>query len=179
MGGLHETYEKTVKLTARLLPEAITKMDKYIAEPSIKDFTIEVHGMKGVLRSIGAVKLGSEAANLENAAIGDDMDFCVKNYPPFREALTSFSAKLDQALESDENAKHEKIDKEKLSAALLDAKAAAESYDAVGAAEILAPIANFSYNKEADELLKNIIFALEEFNCESALSTIKKMEEIL
>jgi hypothetical protein len=68
MGGLGSAYVSTVRLFARLLPETIAKMDGYISEGDLNGFTTEIHGIKGVLKSIGAVKLGSDASLFENAA---------------------------------------------------------------------------------------------------------------
>jgi|GEM_PF-1703674 len=177
MGGLDEAYEKTVKLLARLLPDAIAKMDKYITERNLKDFTIEVHGIKGVLQGIGAGKLGTDGANLENAALEGDEDYCYTRFPSFKESLNDFSGQLNAALESDITVPKEQIGKEALSAALTDAKTAAEAYDAMGALEALAVLSGRSYSREADGLLEKVTFALEEFDCKGALINIIKIEE--
>ncbi|MCL2699576.1 MAG: HAMP domain-containing protein [Defluviitaleaceae bacterium] len=179
MGGLYEAYEKTVRLMARLLPDAITKMDKYLAEENMRDFTIEVHGIKGVLLSIGAVKIGGDAADIETAALKKDTAFRDEHYPLLKESLTALLALLNTALEADSSVEKEKIDKDRLSAALAEAKTAAEEYNAMQALDTLAPLADFSYNEEADGLLEKVIFALEEFDCKGALTNIIKMEEIL
>jgi HAMP domain-containing protein/HPt (histidine-containing phosphotransfer) domain-containing protein len=178
MGGLYDTYEKTVNLTARLLPEAVKKMDKHISEGNIKNFTVEVHGIKGVLRSIGATKLGGDASDLEHAGLEEDEAFCENNYPTFRESLTEFARQLNLALESDKVITKTKISEDILLETIAKTKYAAECYDAMGALELLAPLKDFSFNEGADELLQNVIFALEEFNCEGAIININKMEEV-
>jgi HPt (histidine-containing phosphotransfer) domain-containing protein len=179
MGGLEEAYEKTVRILARLMPEATEKMDRHIASKNLKDFTVEVHGIKGVLRNIGAVDLGNDAAALEGAAIEKRMEFCAERYVPFKEALMRFSERLDAALAEKPDTVKDKIDKETLLAAVIAAKEAANGFDAMGAADTLAEAAKLSYNDETDVLLKDVLLALEVFDCKGALINIIKMEEIL
>jgi HPt (histidine-containing phosphotransfer) domain-containing protein len=177
MGGLFDVYEQSVKLTARLLPETIDKMDECISDGNSKGFEIEIHGIKGVLRNIGARTLGNKSAHLEKAALAGEIDCCRDEYPAFRELLTKFMEQLNMAVKVE--ADKEKIDKETLLAALKTAKSAAESFDTMQALEAVSPLAGFSYNEEADELFEKVIFALEEFKCESALINIIKMEEMM
>ena len=83
MGGLEDVYLDTVKLTARLLPERVERMDRFI-NTDRNAFTVEVHGLKSVLKNIGAAALGSSAAQLERATIENRMSYCAECYPVFR-----------------------------------------------------------------------------------------------
>jgi len=175
VGGLRDIYEQSVKVTVRLLPETVRKMDAYIEEGDIKKFGIEAHGMKSVLRNIGAATLGSMAAWLENAAKSDEIDYCHENYPPFKELLLKFEGEANVAIAEKTVSKGE-IDKDAFRAAMESALEAAQSYDAVAALETVRPLSGYAYDKDTDDCLKKIIFALEEFNCQNA---IKEMEVIL
>ena len=177
MGGLHDAYEKTVRLLARLLPECIARMTKFLSEGKIKDFAIEVHGIKSVLKNIGAKTLGSDAAGLENAAIEDNVGFCWENYPTFRSTLEDFSNQLNSILKPDESEAKEQLSKERLIEVLAEAKTAAEVYDAMGATEIITGLNGFTYSGEVDKLLESIVFALEEFNCGDAINYILSIEK--
>jgi len=175
VGGLRDIYEQSVRVTVRLLPETIGKMDVYLADEDIKKFGIEAHGMKSVLRNIGAATLGSMAAWLENAAKTDDLDYCQENYPPFKELLLKFESEANAVIAEKVSDKGE-IDKETFRAAIETALEAANSYDAVAALEAVRPLSGYAYDKDIGDCLKKTIFALEEFNCENA---IKEMEVIL
>jgi signal transduction histidine kinase/ActR/RegA family two-component response regulator len=179
MGGLYYVYEKSVKLTARLLPDTIKRMDKELSEGTVKGFTTEVHGLKSVLRNIGALPLGSKAERLEKAAIDGDMGFCNENYPPFKESLEVFHKKLSDAVFSETAVQKGKIDKDTLLKTLDEVKSAAGGYDAIRAIDALSPLLDLSYSDEVDILLEKVIFALEEFNCQGAVTNINKMEELL
>jgi hypothetical protein len=82
-------------------------------------------------------------------------------------------------LEDNGGAEKEAIDKDSLLTALASAKEAANNYDALLALDILNPIADYTYNPEADALLEKVIFALQEFDCKGALINIINLEEIL
>ncbi|MCL2215555.1 MAG: ATP-binding protein [Defluviitaleaceae bacterium] len=177
MSGLPDLYVDTVKLTVKLLPERIEKMDKFLTT-DIKAFTIEVHGLKSALRNIGASKLGSISSKLERAAIDNDTTFCQENYPPFKEGLLELEKVLRGALPED-NAEKESADKSLLLPVIAEAKAAAEGYDRDGALEVLSPHTSFAYDADIDELLKQIISALEAFDCENASNKLTELEEKL
>ena len=50
---------------------------------------------------------------------------------------------------------------------------------AMAALEIMKALEGTTFSAEVDEILKKVVFALEEFNCESALINLKQTEEIL
>ncbi|MCL2223352.1 MAG: response regulator [Defluviitaleaceae bacterium] len=177
MSGLPELYVDTVKLTIKLLPERIQKMDSYLSE-DIKAFTIEVHGLKSALKNIGASKLGNYAAKLERAALDNDTAYCNENYPPFKTGLTELENVLRNALPEDKTEKKQ-ADKTNLLPAIAEAKTAAESYDRDAALEILSQHTSFSYDDDTDGFLKEIISALEAFDCDGALNKLNELEEKL
>ncbi|MCL2690303.1 MAG: ATP-binding protein [Chitinispirillia bacterium] len=177
MSGLEDVYIDTVKLTVRLLPERLDKMDNYIVS-DMKSFTVEVHGLKSVLKNIGAAALGNSAAMLERAALEDNTLYCSEYYPPFKTGLIALKDALNEALRLEASDK-KSADKSSLVQIIADAKAAAESFDRDSALEIITPCSEFSYCAQTDELLEKIVFALEAFDCEGALENIIKLEENL
>ena len=89
MGGMADFYIDTVKLTLRLLPKTLEKMSEYV-KFDIRGFTVEVHGLKSVLRNIGANTLGDSAEALENAGLNNDLDYCNEFYPHFKGEVGEF-----------------------------------------------------------------------------------------
>ena len=173
MSGMEELYLDTVRLTLRLLPERIEKMDSFL-NTELKSFTIEVHGLKSALKNIGASTLGNAASRLERAAIDEDQGYCDENYPSFRDGLDELKNKLNAALQEDEGEK-ESADKALLAPAIAAAKAAAEGYDRDTALEIISKHAAFTYGAEIDGLLGEIISVLEAFDCAAAVTLIEKV----
>jgi HPt (histidine-containing phosphotransfer) domain-containing protein len=149
MGGLVDVYIDTAKLMARLLPERIEKMDKYV-ESDIKAFMIEVHGLKSVLKNIGASELGNSSTWLENAALENDIPYCAKEYPAFRAGLVELMDNLNDAFPKKAAVAKGTQDLALLIKALSEAKAAAEDFDRDKALELIAPHADFTYGAETD-----------------------------
>ncbi|MCL2199136.1 MAG: response regulator, partial [Defluviitaleaceae bacterium] len=174
MSGLPELYIDTVKLTLKLLPERIEKLDGFL-ENDLPAFTIEVHGLKSAMKNIGAAKLGNSAAQLERAGMENNTQYCTEHYPPFKEALNELKAKLSEALPTDTEEK-ETADKATLLPAIAEAKAKAEDYDRDAALEIIQEKAKFSYDEKTDDQLQKIISALEAFDCEGAKNIMIEME---
>jgi CheY-like chemotaxis protein len=177
MSGFSDVYVDTVRLTARRLPETVNKMDKLISAGNIKDFTIEVHGLKSVLRNIGAAELGDSASLLERAGIENNAAYCEESYPHFKAGLLELEKRISTAL-PEEAVKISK-DKSSLVQALDEAKTATELFDCDVALEALLLCTAFTYDEAADKLLNEIIFTLESFNCEGALVNIVKLQEEL
>ncbi|MCL2498917.1 MAG: ATP-binding protein [Defluviitaleaceae bacterium] len=176
LGGMYEVYEDTVRLSARLIPITVKKMDEYLAAGNLKSFAIEVHGLKGVTRSIGAVEIAATAGRLEIAALNNGKDFCNETYPDFREAVMEFIDDLNAALEKEPPTIKEAIDTATLLIKIESAKNAAEGYDAMSALDIAKPLLRFTFGEEGEALLEHAVFALEEFDCQGAA---EKLEEIL
>ena len=175
MSGLEDVYVDTVKLTLRLLPERLGKMDEYI-ESDIKAFTVEVHGLKSVMKNIGAAALGNSAGQLERAALENNIQYCKENYPPFRAGLVKLKESLDAAMKLETADAKKTADKSSLVQVIAEAKTAAENFDRDSALSVITPCSDFSYSEEIDGLLEKIVFALEAFDCEDALKNIIELE---
>jgi CheY-like chemotaxis protein/HPt (histidine-containing phosphotransfer) domain-containing protein/two-component sensor histidine kinase len=175
MNGMLDVFIDTIKLTMRLLPKSIEKMDTLLSEEKLAEFTVEVHGMKSVMRNIGASILGNDAAQLERSASKEDKSFCKKNYPAFRASLISLSEQLMSVLNDEATEVCEMADVFILKEPLADAKVAVESFDRDMALAALSGVTGFTFGAEIDGLMKEIIFALEAFDCERASEMIDKV----
>jgi len=178
MSGMAEIYIDTVKLVARMLPERIEKMDRFIMT-DLQSFTVEVHGLKSCLKNIGAENPGNNAALLEHAALESDIAYCNENFPAFRALLTELSDSLNEVLCAGTDGSKEKADKSSLVSIIPVVKNTTENYDSILASELLTPFADFSYDDETDELLERIILSLDASDYDGAIAGIEEMEEIL
>jgi HPt (histidine-containing phosphotransfer) domain-containing protein len=179
MGGMADLYIGTAKLTARMLPETIEKLDNYKASGDIESFTVEVHGLKTVLKNIGAERLGSISGRLERTALEGNTEYADKVYPRFRRELIEMLAHLEAMFPEKPETRKKTADKATLTGIIFRLRTSAESYDSISALELIAPHFDFTYGEEADKLLAEIIFALEAFNCEGALKKISELEVLL
>ena len=137
----------------------------------MRAFTVEIHGMKSVLKNIGAAELGNKAAELEADAL--DGKACTDEYAVFRDILIEFHQKLNEAIPKKE---HAGLPLDTFELALADAVAAATNFDGNQALELLTPFSGGLLENEANDLLDKIISALEIFDCETALQIMIKLE---
>ena len=175
-GAMEEIYINTVKITAQLLPGRINKIRTSIID-DVDAFIIEIHGLKSVLKNIGASALSLDAAQLESAAINVEISSMSKIYPEFYDSLVKLSKNLNNVLLQNPDEVAKTSDKSMLMKVIPEAKTATENYDSLLALELLAPYINYSYDPEMDELLKQIVFSLETCDYESAVACLEEMEK--
>jgi len=145
----------------------------------MRAFIVQVHGLKSILKTIGAEAMGHSAAQLEKAALDNDIPYCNENYPAFRTQLVGLSDSLNESFRAETAVSKEKADKSSLAGIITEVKNATESYDSILALELLTPYADFSYDDETDELLERIIRSLDASDYDEAIAGIEEMEKIL
>ncbi|MCL2485931.1 MAG: ATP-binding protein, partial [Endomicrobia bacterium] len=74
-------------------------MSAFIQNKDIAKFTITVHTIKSSLGTIGATELSEEAAKLEKASKEQNLEYCVKMFPGFKEKLSILSKNLTAVLQ--------------------------------------------------------------------------------
>ena len=97
VSGQREVYEKLLKMTMNEFEKCVTTLNDLLAAGDMRNFSIEVHGMKSALANIGAMEISAQARDLENASGGGDAAFCAANLPSFLEALGGLNARLTEA----------------------------------------------------------------------------------
>ncbi|MCL2093417.1 MAG: ATP-binding protein [Treponema sp.] len=100
VSGQRDLYEKSLKLLIKEIDKSLHNLSRFLAAQDMRNFEIEVHGMKGSLASIGAQKLSEEAEALEKG----DMDFCSAALPPFLINLKEMQEGLMDAFRDTEGA---------------------------------------------------------------------------
>jgi CheY-like chemotaxis protein len=176
LGGMAEVYENTVKLSARLMPATVEKMSKALDNNDLNGFAIEVHGLKGVIRSIGASEIASKAGKLEAAAIAGNRAFCYENYPSYKIIINEFLHRLNHAIAQEPKTERECVSDGELIEAVKAAKEAAEGYDAMQALKLLKPLVGCAFNHNIAENIEKAVSALEEFNCPEAVAALTEIE---
>lgn len=175
MGGMEDLYEQALMLMAKLLPQAIERLDACISS-DMAAFIIEIHGLKGSLNNVGAYGLGAEAASIEKAAKDGD-SLCSESYASFKDRLTEFHRRFLNALKSERG----KLpgDVRELVGVLPETEAAADRRDRGAALLLLRPMNEFSFDPETDALLLEVLNSLETLEDDKALADIRSLRERL
>jgi len=92
-----DVYAKSLKLMVREIEKSNTNLVAFLSTGAMENFCIEVHGIKGVLANVGAMRLAEKAYALEKASDQKNGDFCSSNLPEFLEELNALQVSLKEA----------------------------------------------------------------------------------
>ena len=162
MGGLTDVYAQVLLLLKKTLPETVVKLDGYL-DTDNKAFMIEVHGLKGALKNIGAKELGLIAYDLEKAAKNEERKFIEENYPDFKRKLDVLLTDIEIITEE------EAMDKPygntaELLPVLESVREALENFDNEAVISLLNGASAKLYTDEIDAYIKTAIAETEKFN---------------
>ncbi len=179
LSGMTDIVSKSLKLTARLLPETLTYVKQLLEDEDLLNFATQIHGLKGTFRNIHVKKLGELAEKLEHAAKESDLAFCQNHFPQFLENATTFSNDLNAIIPKDNSDSKPLGDNEQLLTVLAEVESAAEDFDSELAQKHLKTVLEFSFGEDADTQIKQILSALEEFDCDAACTHILSLKGLL
>ncbi len=181
LSGMEEIYASSLALLIRRLPESLERLDAFLAGGDIKGFAIEVHGLKGSLRAIGAVALGEVSEELEMAAKDNQLESCVENLPDYLAAVRSLLNKLSAAQEeaAAETAGETspppaaaKGEAGELREKLAEVRGLLDSFESDAALELLAIVRRKDYGGDLNEMLKQVCGKIEAFDYDGAMALI-------
>jgi len=178
VGGSAKTYERMVRVSVRLLPANIARLDGLIGT-DLPSYAIEVHGIKSVLNNIGAYKLGMIAARLEELSKSGDFDACNEIHFEFIERLTEFSDSMSVLTDQAEPTDKPEGDRPFLLEILPKLAEAADYFDSVLALEILAPARGHTYGRKTDKTIADLESAFERFDFDTAAELLGKIRKYL
>jgi HPt (histidine-containing phosphotransfer) domain-containing protein len=94
-GGDEAAYREILELYCQDVEERLPDLE------TMRNFVINVHGIKSASASIGADSLSEEARLLESAGKANDMEYIAKHLPGFRQSLSALAACIGAALRNE------------------------------------------------------------------------------
>jgi len=101
--GSRDAFVQLLGDLYRLIDLKADKIEHFLSEDLIRDYTIEVHAMKSTMRSVGALQLSEAFAELERYGNLGDLATIQKNTPEvlktfrgYKEILKPFGEKLEE-----------------------------------------------------------------------------------
>lgn len=98
-GGLLERYIEVLRIVCRRGEEQLKQLELLWQEHAYEEYTIQIHGMKGSMRSIGAKELAEKAKALEKAGRENDCAYIDANIEEFCAEYRKLLVQLAKALE--------------------------------------------------------------------------------
>ena len=142
--GDEKTYLKLLRSYTSSVRTLLDTIKTYSGD-ALKNYQINIHGIKGTSLDISAGQTGKKAAALEEAAKAGDIDFIAQNNPEFIESTQKLISDIEDMLEKinaeNPKPKKEKPDDDTLSRLLT----ACRNYDINGADKAMAEIDKYQY----------------------------------
>jgi signal transduction histidine kinase/HPt (histidine-containing phosphotransfer) domain-containing protein len=175
--GMKEIYRITVEMFYKKLLSECNNMNGFLAADDLESFAISVHAMKSSLATVGSMRLSEIAAEMETASKNRETDFCQEKFPVLREKLLALQKKLSVIFDGpkDEQEK-EPGNMDSLREDTRKALAAAEAFDDDACTEIIKNLLPYDFGGENNDLLESALTALENFDYESAVGALRKIE---
>jgi len=95
--GQQDVYEKMLRLMIPEIEKSNKNLQEFLFLRDMRGFSIEVHGIKGSLATIGAPELAEKAHDLEIAADRLDIAFCESGLSDFLAKLNTLHQELNEA----------------------------------------------------------------------------------
>ncbi|MCL1958803.1 MAG: response regulator, partial [Spirochaetes bacterium] len=178
VSDMEDMYKETLEaFNKKILPDCNSMSDK-LNSGDIKGFSILVHAMKSGLSTIGAMYLSDTASRLETASKNDDLEFCVRRFPAFKEKLLILKEQLSALFPKKvETLKKKSGDIAFLKTSTEKVLAAADDFDGDNALNIINDLLTYDFGAENNATLENIVAALNEFNFDAAKELLAKLKE--
>ncbi len=160
------------------IDDSAREIDALYQEKDIKNYTIKVHAVKSTARMVGAINLGEEAQELENAGKQNDFKYIsqhhesfIENYKSFRNLKNKISEQTIQVHEA--AGKKPVADAGVMNKMFQDLKAAADNLDTVRIEEIFDEMAAYKIPDSDVELFNKIKEAADGFEYSSIVELIQ------
>ncbi len=178
VGGDFENYMKSLHIFVRKTPDNCNLLKTYLRSGDMKNYTIEVHGIKGSLANLGCMRLCERAKELETASKEGNILFCSDNTKKFNQELLALCSKLKTILRSSQN--DEVLEKEKCSDGLYRENlqkilTAIEHYDVDTAYEFIDELLLYKHEGGIESKLYGIKDYLDEFDYKNSLKLLEEL----
>lgn len=167
------TFNKMFENHIGIIDECLENLEN---EEYVKRYTIEVHGLKSVVRMIGGVYLGDVAQKLEDAGNAMDIEKIKRDTPDFIDKLRIVDYKLSICLPVKQVGEKE-IDIEIFKVKLEQLSYAMSTLDIDVADEIIEEFSTYPWSCELDPLMKSLELMVTNLNAEGTEEVINNIKE--
>lgn len=154
------------------------KIEKLLADNMIRDYTIEVHGLKSAARMIGAMELSDLCYYLEQCGNKEDVDTIKKKTPEMLSLYRNFKDILKPYSKKNTEEKIE-VDKEEVLKQLKIIREAIDSFDIDGADEAMGKLETFRLAEEYEPLIEKLRIYVADVAMEDIICTVEQLIEDL
>ena len=172
--GSRQLFESLLTDFYKIIDIKAKKIRECVENDLIRDFTIEVHGLKNTARMIGATRLSEEFYRMERCGNNNDVATIKRDIELILGFFESYKISLkDYGNADDENKKM--AEKYVLEDLLKGMRIAMDTFDLDRADEIMREIEEYRYADEIRELINELSAYVADVNMEAVEQTIDKL----
>ncbi len=172
--GSEELFYSLMTDFYKLIDAKSKKVEAFLKEGKIKDYTIEVHALKSMARMIGAMDLSEQFYQLEKLGNSEEVEEITKRTPKILEWYQGYKDSLKQHVMEESTEKAE-VSNEEIKAALMQLKDAVDSFDLDGADEAMQTLKGYDF----PDNMKPMIEELEVLVTDVAMEDIMELTDRL
>jgi len=173
--GIKYMYAEAVEVFIKKLPHDLDKLTNHLENQDIHHFAIDIHAIKSVLSTIGAMKLSETAFRMENSAKNEDLTYCERAFPAFKKKLIKLHKQLNKIMPEEEEVKEKEPGTQEMWDEHMGlALQAADNFDMDTGIKLLKELMNYDFGETDNEILRASLVALEEFDVDGAAGHLRK-----
>lgn len=163
--GNAEMYRAIVKDFAATIQEKKNQLNKLCEADDVNRFTIEVHSLKSVAKTVGARELSDRALELERLGHKRDLDNIKERINLLNKDIDDVMEDLKPFVKDDEvHVKRVPVDKEKVRNYLRDLFYAADDFDYDKAKQIIFELGNYQYDENMESVYTKLGESIEDID---------------
>jgi CheY-like chemotaxis protein len=175
--GIKYMYAEAAEVFLKKLKENCDKMTRYLEEEDTYNFAIEIHAMKSVLSTLGAMRLSETALRMENSAKNGDLDYCVRLFLGFKEKLMTLHERLSKVMPAADEETHKEAGSPAILGEYIEkALKATDEFDSDSGIAAIKELLKYDFGEEDNHLLVAILGTFENFDFDSAAEYLRKIK---
>jgi HPt (histidine-containing phosphotransfer) domain-containing protein len=177
VSNVESMYRDSLEFFYRKLCGERDKMSDCIENGDFKLFSITVHAMKSSLSTVGVMGMSETAAKLETESKAGNHEYCIEQFPAFKEQLTALHESLETVFPNEQpDVEKEAGDFAHLAEIVKKAIAAADDFDSDIGLELVKDLLRFDFNADINEKLEKVKTAFGDFDCSGAAEILHGIE---
>lgn len=175
ISGTFEEYEEILYKFYRTINKKKELIKKYFKEKDIKNYTIEVHGLKSASRFIGAEELSDFAAYLEKCGNDGDIDKIQENTTQLLDMLNEHDYNIGLYFQGKGACEGEEVSKELIEETIEALKESLENFDILNTDKEIKKLKSYKLDERVSKLVDDMEKAMDDVDYEKCLEILDKL----
>ena len=161
--GKERLYHESLGLFTQILRPECEKLSAFLQTGDLQNFSISIHAMKGMLATLGAMRLSDQAFFLEKASKNNEETLCATVFPDLLQDLLALREQLAVVF-PEHIVERTPGDPKQLGPALKNALEAADAYDSDAGMAALGGVLAYDFGEDTNDALETAMTAFRNYS---------------